>query len=178
MKIQSILFSLFLTCMPIISGMEKDTAITYTIGKMAGQNCIWAQNVEKTRTYGYVLFTKNKIDSLFVDKSDRTKGIGSQLFIHALNTIAQKKYSKACWLANESVAFYLPFGATIKGQPCKLIPTQRHFSANMEFDFNLNGDPLINKNKFKKMRITCEETSDAIILKANGKEFKRYEGMK
>ena len=119
----------------------------YAYASPAGQDTQKQAKVE----IGYVSFVQDYIIHLGVEKPYRKKGLGTQLCIRALSMIKRAGYQKAEWRATNSIPFYLRMGAKLKQLPDPvLILGTVEYNATMEFDFERDGDPRINAQKFKQ----------------------------
>lgn len=115
----------------------------------------------KIRVVGTIAVDGNYIDGLY--SYSRNQGIGSELFIQALETIKKthnpdgsRKYEYAYWDAVGNTSFYKRFGAH-----CVTSDSKRRSSCSscheMRFYFDKDGDPRINYEQFKKQTVVPKE---------------------
>lgn len=138
-KLQSLLALCTLTALQI-HGMHKQYTITYEhkIRYTDSRDAILA--LKNNSMIGLIMYDKNAISWMRVDKKYQGQGIGSELFVQCLETIAQD-YDRAHWLAEKSIPFYQRFGARI----CDPYYAPKTSSdAEMEFVFKRDGNPREN----------------------------------
>lgn len=106
----------------------------------------------KEKIIGEIIFTRNEIINLKVEPQFQCQGIGSVLFIEALDQIKAEGFSYAWWHADKSIPYYMRFGAKLDELPDREDNDEKA-SANMYFRFEIDGDPLENLKKFKQQFI-------------------------
>lgn len=144
MKINKIVIaSLFLILQTTVAfTMEKSSASTqyhFVKDEIPAINYCSITCKQGEKNVGFVNIIENKLATL--EAFAQRQGIGSQLFITALEYIKQKGYERVSWNATTSSReFYKKFGArelSLNKEYFPLIP--------MEFDFKRDGNPKENR---------------------------------
>lgn len=181
MKIKNIVYSIALISSFIVQAMEKQEFPDIEFRKTEFEqldyyhkktvqcysiNAIFDNKKSNRREIGSISYSEDStkpylayVDDLKVLETFQKRGIGSELLIRALDDLKKRDKEVVEWYSNDSVTFYVPFGAKALNQPIQNL-SNGQYSADMEFNFALDGDPRENKHRFKMLNKSIDIDED------------------